>query len=135
MRSKPSFKAIEGAVTVFIVIAALTASWTRKGDAVRSRIRSLPPARRRVLSIAYIVVGVFILFALPQILGLFLSEVLTIIGLYIMLGLGLNIIIGFSGMLDLGHVAYFAIGSYTIAILTSPELGFFNWNFYRKYRC
>ena len=81
-----------------------------------------PPARRRVLNIAYIVVGVFILFVLPQILGLFLSEVLTIIGLYIMLGLGLNIIVGFAGMLDLGYVAFFAIGSYTVAILTSPEL-------------
>ncbi|MDO8942572.1 MAG: hypothetical protein Q7U75_05275, partial [Desulfobacterales bacterium] len=104
---------IEGAVTVFIVVAAFTAAWARKGDAVRSRIRSLPAARRRVLNIAYIVVGVFILFALPQILGLFLSEVLTIIGLYIILGLGLNIIVGFAGMLDLGHVAYFAIGSYT----------------------
>ena len=122
---------IEGAVTVFIVIAALTAAWARKGDVVRSRIRSMPPARRRFLNIAYIVVGVFILFVLPQILGLFLSEVLTIIGLYIMLGLGLNIIVGFAGMLDLGHVAYFAIGSYTVAILTSPELGFFSLNFWQ----
>jgi branched-chain amino acid transport system permease protein len=122
---------VEGAVTVFIVIAALTAAWARKGDAVRSRIRSLPPSRRRVLNIAYIVVGVFILFVLPQILGLFLSEVLTIIGLYIMLGMGLNIIVGFAGMLDLGHVAYFAIGSYTMAILTSPELGFFSLNFWQ----
>jgi branched-chain amino acid transport system permease protein len=72
-----------------------------------------------------------VLLVLPQIIGLFLSEVLTIIGLFIMLGFGLNIIIGFSGMLDLGHVAYFAIGSYTVAILTSPELGFFNWSFWQ----
>jgi branched-chain amino acid transport system permease protein len=63
--------------------------------------------------------------------GLFLSEVLVIIGLYIMLGFGLNIIIGFSGMLDLGHVAYFAIGSYTVAVLTSAELGFFALNFWQ----
>jgi branched-chain amino acid transport system permease protein len=94
-------------------------------------VQTLPPASRRRLNIALVLLGGFVLLVLPHILGLFLSEVLTIIGLYIMLGLGLNIIIGFSGMLDLGHVAYFAIGSYTIAILTSPELGFFNWNFWQ----
>ena len=38
---------------------------------------------------------------------------------------------GFAGLLDLGYVAFFAIGSYTVAILTSPELGFFDWNFWQ----
>ncbi len=67
---------------------------------------------------------------LPQILGLFLSEVLTIVGLYILLGLGLNIVVGFAGLLDLGYVAFFAVGAYIVAILTSPELGFFNMGFW-----
>ena len=56
---------------------------------------------------------------------------MTIVGLYILLGLGLNIVVGFAGLLDLGYVAFFAIGSYTVAILTSPELGFFDWNFWQ----
>ncbi|MEW6265285.1 MAG: ABC transporter ATP-binding protein [Thermodesulfobacteriota bacterium] len=71
-----------------------------------------------------------VLLVLPQVLGLFLSEVMTIVGLYVLLGLGLNIVVGFAGLLDLGYVAFFAIGSYTMAILTSPEAGFFNWNFW-----
>jgi branched-chain amino acid transport system permease protein len=37
-----------------------------------------------------------------------------------MLGLGLNIVVGFAGLLDLGYVAFFAIGAYTVAILTAP---------------
>jgi branched-chain amino acid transport system permease protein len=74
---------------------------------------------------------VLVLLVLPQVLGLFLSEVMTIVGLYILLGLGLNIVVGFAGLLDLGYVAFFAIGSYTVAILTSPELGFFDWNFWQ----
>ncbi len=122
---------IAGALGLFIAVAAAAAAWILKGRAVIGRAQSLPPVSRRRLNIALVVLGGFVLLVLPHILGLFLSEVLTIIGLYIMLGLGLNIIIGFSGMLDLGHVAYFAIGSYTIAILTSPELGFFNWNFWQ----
>ena len=122
---------IAGALGLFIAVAAAAAVWILKGRAVIGRAQSLPPVSRRRLNMALVLLGGFVLLVLPHILGLFLSEVLTIIGLYIMLGLGLNIIIGFSGMLDLGHVAYFAIGSYTIAILTSPELGFFNWNFWQ----
>jgi branched-chain amino acid transport system permease protein len=63
-----------------------------------------------------------VLLIAPQILGLFLSEVLTIVGLYVLLGLGLNIVVGFAGLLDLGYVAFFAIGSYVVALFTSPEV-------------
>jgi branched-chain amino acid transport system permease protein len=57
--------------------------------------------------------------------------VLTIVGLYVLLGLGLNIVVGYAGLLDLGYVAFFAIGSYTVAVLTSPELGFFSLTFWQ----
>jgi branched-chain amino acid transport system permease protein len=122
---------LSGAIGLFVLVVVMRGAWDLKGGAVRARVAALPPPSRRRLHLAGWLAGVFVLLILPQILGLFLSEVLTIIGLYIMLGLGLNIIIGFSGMLDLGHVAYFAIGSYTVAILTSPELGFFDWNFWQ----
>jgi branched-chain amino acid transport system permease protein len=39
------------------------------------------------------------------------------------MGLGLNIVIGFAGLLDLGYVAFFAIGAYVVGVLTSPEMG------------
>ncbi len=69
----------------------------------------------------YIKQGVFILFllVLPLLLGTYLSEVATTIGLYIIMGLGLNIVVGFAGLLDLGYVAFFAIGAYTMGIMTS----------------
>ena len=53
-----------------------------------------------------------ILLVLPQVLGLFLSEVMTIVGLYVLLGLGLNIVLGYAGLFDLGYVAFFAIFGY-----------------------
>jgi branched-chain amino acid transport system permease protein len=52
----------------------------------------------------------------------FLSNVASFVGLYIIMGLGLNLVIGFAGMLDLGFVAFYAIGAYTMAILTSPAI-------------
>ncbi|MGQ9645963.1 MAG: branched-chain amino acid ABC transporter permease [Thermodesulfobacteriota bacterium] len=121
---------IHGAISVFILIAAVIYFWARKGSAVRTGIRQLPPAGQRALKVTSFLLLLFILFALPQVLGLFLSEVLTIVGLYVLLGLGLNIVVGFAGLLDLGYVAFFAIGAYTMAVLTSPELGFFGLSFW-----
>jgi branched-chain amino acid transport system permease protein len=122
---------ISGAVGLLIVVAALSAFWSFKRQAVQTRIKALPPQGRRGLHLAALLAGVLVLLVLPQVLGLFLSEVMTIVGLYVLLGLGLNIVVGFAGLLDLGYVAFFAIGSYTMAILTSPELGFFDWNFWQ----
>ena len=47
-------------------------------------------------------------------------------GVYVMLALGLNIVVGYAGLLDLGYAAFFAIGSYTYALLASPQ---FNLHF------
>ena len=42
--------------------------------------------------------------------------------LYIMLALGLNIVVGFAGLLDLGYIAFYAVGAYVYALLSSPHL-------------
>ncbi len=122
---------VSGALLVFVLIAATAGLWDRKSEAVRSRLSALPTGNRRTLKIGSILFAVLVLMILPHVLGLFLSEVLTIVGLYVLLGLGLNIVVGFAGLLDLGYVAFFAIGSYTVAILTSPELGFFSLSFWQ----
>jgi branched-chain amino acid transport system permease protein len=40
---------------------------------------------------------------------------------YVLLALGLNVVVGFAGLLDLGYVGFFAIGAYTVSLLTSPD--------------
>src|SRR6266705_1423012 len=42
--------------------------------------------------------------------------------LYVMLALGLNIVVGFAGLLDLGYIAFYAVGAYLYALLLSPYL-------------
>ncbi|NIS81396.1 MAG: branched-chain amino acid ABC transporter permease [Anaerolineales bacterium] len=70
-----------------------------------------------------ILLVIFVLI-LPILLGTFLSEVADVVGLYVLMGLGLNIVVGFAGLLDLGYVAFYAIGAYTMGVLTSQtELG------------
>ncbi len=50
-------------------------------------------------------------------------RILDFVLLYIMLALGLNIVVGFAGLLDLGYVAFFAVGAYLYALLASPHFG------------
>ncbi len=65
--------------------------------------------------------------ALPLIVGAGLGNtwlrVLDFALLYVMLALGLNIVVGFAGLLDLGYIAFYAVGAYLYALLASPHFG------------
>jgi branched-chain amino acid transport system permease protein len=50
-------------------------------------------------------------------------RVLDFAALYVMLALGLNIVVGFAGLLDLGYIAFYAVGAYLYALLASPHFG------------
>ncbi|NDY83416.1 ABC transporter ATP-binding protein [Orrella sp. NBD-18] len=54
--------------------------------------------------------------------GNYWVRVLDFALLYIMLALGLNIVVGFAGLLDLGYIAFYAVGAYLMALLSSPHL-------------
>jgi branched-chain amino acid transport system permease protein len=51
--------------------------------------------------------------------NLYLREICTYIGLYVMLGMGMNIVVGYAGLMDLGYIAFYGIAAYTIAALTA----------------
>lgn len=70
-------------------------------------------------------VGIVLVLALPLLLqtqGNAWVRIADIALLYVMLALGLNIVVGYAGLLDLGYVAFFAIGAYLFALLGSPHL-------------
>jgi len=121
---------LHGAGFLFVIVSGATYFWAKRGSAVQAGFRRFSPPKQRALRLTGFLLLFSLLLTLPQILGLFLSEVLTIVGLYVLLGLGLNIVVGYAGLLDLGYVAFFAIGAYTMALLTSPELGFFGLSFW-----
>lgn len=78
-----------------------------------------PEVRFRKNVIAAIITVLAVIF-LPMILGGLTNELLANVGLFVLMALGLNIVVGSAGLLDLGYVAFFAVGAYTTAILTSP---------------
>lgn len=118
------------AALLFVLIAGISVLWHSRGEGVRKRVERLPPRQRRTLRRGSIAAGIILLFILPALLGTYLSEVINNVGLYVLMGLGLNIVVGFAGLLDLGYVAFFAIGAYTMGVLTSQGqlgLGFTFW--------
>src|SRR5438105_11822766 len=56
----------------------------------------------------------------------YITAVAVTVATYAMLGLGLNIVVGYAGLLDLGYAAFFAIGAYTSALLMTQA----HWNFF-----
>ncbi|MCZ2104035.1 MAG: high-affinity branched-chain amino acid ABC transporter permease LivM [Comamonadaceae bacterium] len=80
------------------------------------RLPSLPsfePAQHRVLMLAILVAAV----VWPFFGGRNSVDIATLTLIYVMLGLGLNIVVGFAGLLDLGFVGFYAVGAYTFALL------------------
>lgn len=112
---------VPGTIVAFAASAAVSYGWRHGGQ--RRTQRGLAAARQRS-PIAYKVIAfgivAILLLILPRLVGERLSFVINQIGIYVLLGLGLNIVVGFAGLLDLGYVAFYAVGAYTIAILTSP---------------
>jgi len=118
-----------GAILLFVIVAFFSYRnyGKKRGDNWVSR---LPARQQKVVRRASILVAVILALLLPSILGIFFSEILDNVGIYILMGLGLNIVVGFAGLLDLGYVAFYAIGAYSMAVLTSPELGFAHLSFW-----
>jgi branched-chain amino acid transport system permease protein len=120
-----------GAVGLFVLIFAISLIWTVRGKELRAGYARQPAVQRRALTLGALAVLVAFLLALPAILGLFFSEVLVNTGLYVLMALGLNIVVGFAGLLDLGYAAFFAIGAYTMGVLTSSEFVYhIGWTFW-----
>jgi len=112
---------IPGALAVFAIAAGLTVLWSARGPAVRRRVEQLPPERRRVVNATSMLVLAIVLVLLPQLLGSTLSQVLGQVGVFLLMGLGLNIVVGYAGLLDLGYVAFFATGAYLTALFTGAN--------------
>ena len=96
----------------------MTPSWRR-------RWQHLKHDRRTVIA-TWLVMGI-VLALLPFVTGDLLGRswvrIIDFALLYIMLALGLNIVVGYAGLLDLGYIAFYAVGAYLYALLASPQFG------------
>ncbi|HEY6431854.1 MAG TPA: branched-chain amino acid ABC transporter permease [Acetobacteraceae bacterium] len=108
----------QGAVMVFVLAAIGYQLWIRFGARHRGTLDDRQLRRQRMMRAA---VAVLVLAIMPVLAGAYIGQVLMLVGLYILMGLGLNLEVGLAGLLDLGFVAFFAVGAYTTALLTADS--------------
>ncbi len=112
---------LEAAVAIVVVVAAGVALWMRIRDRVVGRFERLPTAQRVGIRMTGITLGALVLLLFPLVAGNFIGQVFMFVGLYVLMGMGLNLEVGLAGLLDLGFVAFFAVGAYTTALLTADS--------------
>ncbi len=119
-----------GALIVLAIAVGISAVWGQQRPKVRRKIADLAPGQRRAVQTVGLVAGVALVLLMPILAGPFLSQVLVLVGLYTLMGLGLNLEVGFAGLLDLGFAAFFAIGAFTVGLLTTTgplAIANFSW--------
>ena len=86
-------------------------------ETLLTRVQTRPGLRWAALAVLGLMAGLF-----PWVLDLYQTNIMISCLIYIVLGLGLNIVVGLAGLLDLGYVAFYAAGAYAYA------LGNMHWN-------
>lgn len=96
-----------GLVLLYAFIAAALFALREVKDGVHKKVFS-------VIIIALVLI-------MPQLTDLKQNAILGAVMIFVIMGVGLNIVVGYSGLLDLGYVAFFAVGAYTYGLLSSPD--------------
>ncbi len=79
-------------------------------------------SKNKITLFALAAIGVLLLPHLAQYFGQGWVRIMALALLYVLLALGLNIVVGYAGLLDLGYVAFYAVGAYMYALMASPHL-------------
>src|ERR1022692_4855162 len=98
-------------------MSELIAQLTEWRDAIQKRV---PPWWSRALALTLIALGIVLPFAFAPTSGFMNATIIAFA--YVVMALGLNVVVGFAGLLDLGYVAFYALGAYSVGWFGS---GFF----------
>ena len=85
-------------------------------------MKNSPPSRAKLGVFLLAAIGLLILPLIAQQFGNAWVRIIDTALLYVLLALGLNIVVGYAGLLDLGYVAFYAVGAYLFALVASPHL-------------
>jgi branched-chain amino acid transport system permease protein len=119
---------VASAVVICVFVYLLKKSGSLSGIATpvaKTRDRLAAYAGTLPTWVWLVIVGCFAL-SYPFFTGRYSQDVAIMVLIYICLGLGLNVVIGLAGMLDLGYIAFYGVGAYTYAVLNT-QLGLSFW--------
>lgn len=120
----PRFDTVAWAVLAVFLGRLLLNLWLARGPGLRIKLPAMPAATGRAFG--FLLLAVALLLPVLPGAGRYHIDLGTLVLTYVMLGWGLNIVVGLAGLLDLGYVAFYAVGAYTYA-LSAQYLGFGFW--------
>ncbi|MEE1565347.1 MAG: branched-chain amino acid ABC transporter permease, partial [Acidimicrobiales bacterium] len=125
MYAKRGGLTVKSSIILAVVIGVLPILTKGRVKSATNHYKELQGEERKRASMMLFSGVAVLCIVLPLFLGKIVNELLANVGLFLLLALGLNIVVGLAGILDLGYVAFFAVGGYTTAVLTSAESPFF----------
>ncbi len=111
-----------GALAIFIIGCGSALLWTSVlRTPFHDRLARFALVRQGYGNAARGFLFVLLLVLFPVVAGSYIGQVMLLVGLYTLMGMGLNLEVGLAGLLDLGFVAFFAVGAYATALLTADS--------------
>jgi branched-chain amino acid transport system permease protein len=112
---------LRGAAIMFVLVGLPVLLWDFNRRRIETAFGGLEPGVRRPLRLGCWGAVALLLALFPMFAGNFIGQVLLVVGLFTLMGMGLNLEVGMAGLLDLGFVAFYAVGAYTTALLMADS--------------
>jgi branched-chain amino acid transport system permease protein len=112
---------LRGAIIIFMLVAAGIVLWRMSRERVLSNFNRLTPMAKYRIRWGFIAAAIVLATLFPIYAGNFIGQVLLTVGLFTLMGMGLNLEVGIAGLLDLGFVAFYAVGAYVTGLLMADS--------------
>lgn len=112
---------MRGAIVIFILVTAGIVLWRMSRERILSNFDRLTPIARYRVRWGFIAAAIVLATLFPIYAGNFIGQVLLSVGLFTLMGMGLNLEVGIAGLLDLGFVAFYAVGAYGTGLLMADS--------------
>jgi branched-chain amino acid transport system permease protein len=112
---------LRGAIIIFVLVAAGIVLWRMSREKILSDFHLLTPVTQYRIRWGFIAAAIVLATLFPIYAGNFIGQVLLTVGLFTLMGVGLNLEVGIAGLLDLGFVAFYAVGAYGTGLLMADS--------------
>jgi branched-chain amino acid transport system permease protein len=112
---------LRGAIIIFVLVAAGIVLWRMSREKILSDFHLLTPVTQYRIRWGFIAAAIVLATLFPIYAGNFIGQVLLTVGLFTLMGMGLNLEVGIAGLLDLGFVAFYAVGAYGTGLLMADS--------------
>jgi branched-chain amino acid transport system permease protein len=112
---------LQGAIIIFVLVATGVILWRMSRRRIIGNFNRISPPQQQRIRWGFITAAIVLGMLFPLYAGHFIGQVLLTVGLFTLMGMGLNLEVGIAGLLDLGFVAFYAVGAYATGLLMADS--------------